>query len=134
MMKLSKFVLAFGLSSGMLASAQSGTGGDWQVSVSPYLWLPGVHGTIGAFDRDAGVWAIPIDLLSHFRLGLMGTAEVRWKRWVLPLDLIWVRLADDKALPRLGLGETTADVKASLFILTPKVGVRLLDEPKIKCD
>jgi hypothetical protein len=26
------------------------------------------------------------------------------------------------------------DVKASELILTPKVGVRLLDEPKIKCD
>ena len=55
-----------------LASAQSGSGGDWQVSVSPYLWLPGVHGTVGAFDRDAGVSASPIDLLSHFRFGLMG--------------------------------------------------------------
>jgi hypothetical protein len=133
-MKLPNFVLVFGLSPGMLASAQSGTGGNWQVSVSPYLWLPGIHGTVGAFDRDAGVSASPIDLLSHFRFGLMGTADARWKRLVLPLDLVWSRLADDKALPRLGLGATTADVKASMFILTPKVGVRLLDTPKIKCD
>jgi hypothetical protein len=133
-MKLPKFVLVFGLSSGMLASAQSGSGGDWQVSVSPYLWLPGVHGTVGAFDRDASVSASPIDLLSHFRFGLMGAADARWKRLVLPLDLIWGRLADDKAVPRPGLGATTADVKVSMFLLTPKVGVRLLDEPKIKCD
>jgi hypothetical protein len=133
-MKLPKFVLVFGLSSGMLASAQSGSGSDWQVSVSPYLWLPGVHGTVGAFDRDASVSASPIDLLSHFRFGLMGAADARWKRLVLPLDLIWGRLADDKAVPRPGLGATTADVKVSMFLLTPKVGVRLLDEPKIKCD
>jgi hypothetical protein len=133
-MKLSKFVLVVGLLSGMLASAQSGSGGDWQVSVSPYLWLPGVHGTVGAFDRDAGVSASPIDLLSHLRFGLMGDADARWKRLVLPLDLIWGRLADDKAVPRLGLGATTADVKASIFLLTPKVGVRVLDEPKVKCD
>src|SRR6185295_7627101 len=133
-MKLFTFVLVFGLLSGALASAQSGTGSDWQVSASPYLWLPGVHGTVGAFDRDASVSVSPIDLLSHFRFGLMGTADARWKRLILPLDIIWSRLADDKALPRLGLGATTADVKASLFILTPKVGVRLLDEPKIKCD
>src|SRR4051794_31822456 len=134
MMKLRKFILVFGLSSGMLASAQSGTGGDWQASVSPYLWLPGVHGTIGAFDRDAKVSASPIDLLSHFRFGLMGTADARWKRLVLPLDLIWGRFADDKAVQRRGLTATTADVKASMFVLTPKVGVRLLDERKIKCD
>jgi hypothetical protein len=133
-MKLPKFVLVLGLSSGMLASAQSGMGDDWQVSVSPYLWLPGVHGTVGAFDRDAGVSASPIDLLSHLRFGLMGTVDARRKRLVLPLDLIWGRLADDKAAPRLGLGATTADVRVSMFMLTPKVGVRLLDEPKIKCD
>ena len=133
-MKLARFLLVFGLSSGLVASAQSGTGGDWQVSVSPYLWFPGIHGTVGAFDRDASVSASPIDLLSHFRFGLMGAADARWQRLVLSSDLLWVRLADDKAVPRVGLGATTADVKVSMFILTPKVGVRLLDEPKIKCD
>src|SRR6476659_6212436 len=97
-MKPPKFVL----SSGMLASAQSGTGCDWQVSVSRYLWLPGVHGTVGALALDAGVSASPIDLLSHFRFGLMGAADARWERSVLSLDLIWGRLADDKAAPRLG--------------------------------
>lgn len=76
-MKLQRFILVLGCSSGMLAFAQSGTGGDWQVSVSPYLWLPGVNGTVGAFDRDANVSASPIDLLSHFRFGLMGTADAR---------------------------------------------------------
>jgi opacity protein-like surface antigen len=48
--------------------------------------------------------------------------------------VIWSRLGADKALPSIGLGAATADVKASMFILTPKVGIRLLDEPKIKCD
>lgn len=134
MIKFRNFVLVFGLWSGMLASAQSGTGGDWHMSVSPYLWFPGVHGTLGAFDRDASVSASAIDLLSHFRFGLMGTAEARRGRLLFPVDVFWVRLADDKAVTRLGLAATTADVKASLFILTPKIGVRLLDEPKIKCD
>ena len=112
-MKLPNLALAFGLSSGIVASAQSGTGGDWQVSVSPYLWLPGVHGTVGAFDRDANVSVSPGELLSHFRFGLMGTADVRWKRLVLPLDVIWARFADDKALPGVLLGATSADVKVS---------------------
>ena len=94
-MKLSTFVLVFGLSSGILASAQSGTGSDWQVSASPYLWLPGVHGTIGAFDRDANVSASPIDLLSQFRFGLMGTADARRERLLVSLDMIWSRLGDD---------------------------------------
>jgi hypothetical protein len=132
-MKLSNFVLVFGLSSGMLASAQSGSGSDWRASVSPYLWFPGAQGTVGAFNRDANISASAIDLLSHFRFGLMGEADTRWKRLVLPLDLAWVRLADDKAVPTV-LGAMTADVKVSMLLLTPKIGVRLLDEPKIKCD
>ena len=98
-MKLSKIYISLRVLVGSLAFAQSGTGGDWQVSMSPYLWLPGVHGTVGAFDRDASVSASPIDLLSHFRFGLMGTVDARWKRLVLPLDMFWVRLGDDKALP-----------------------------------
>ena len=41
---------------------------QWHLSVSPYLWFPGTHGTAGAFNRDIGYRASAIDLLSHFRL------------------------------------------------------------------
>jgi hypothetical protein len=133
-MTLRSLVFIVGLASAIPVSAQSGTGDDLHVSVTPYLWFPGVHGTIGAFDRDANISASPIDLLSHFRFGLMGTVDARWKRLVVPMDLLWVRLGADKALPFPNLAAQTVDVKASELILTPKVGVRLLDEPKIKCD
>lgn len=53
---------------------------------------------------------------------------------MLPLDMFWVRLGDDKALPFPNVLTKTVDVKASMFMLTPGVGVRLLDEQKIKCD
>jgi hypothetical protein len=110
------------------------SGAPWHFSVTPYLWLPGIHGTAGAFDREVGVHANAIDLLSHFRFGLMGTVEARWKRFVLPLDIIWARLEDSKAVPYPGFGASTANMKASMFILTPKVGFRLLDQEKIKID
>jgi len=107
---------------------------QWRISVTPYLWFPGVHGNIGALDRDVSVHASAIDVLSHFRFGLMAFADARWKRLVLPLDVFWVRLEDDKALPFPNLAARTADVKAGAFILTPKVGYRLADEEKIKFD
>ena len=47
----------------------------WHFAVSPYLWFPGVHGTIGALGRDVSFKASPGDLLSHFRFGLMGLLE-----------------------------------------------------------
>ena len=102
--------------------------------MSPYLWFPGVHGTVGAGSHDASVHASPGDVLSHFRFGLMGAVEGRYKRLVLPLDIMWVRLGDDKALPGPNLGAATANVIASEFILTPKIGFRVVDQEKLKID
>jgi hypothetical protein len=107
---------------------------DWHFAVSPYLWFPGVHGTIGAFGRDVSVHATPGDLLSNFRFGLMGAFEARYKRIVLPLDLMWIRLEDDKALPFPNLMATKAKLTGSELLLTPKIGYRLLDEKRIKID
>jgi hypothetical protein len=111
--------------------ASSAADSGWHLA--PYLWLPGVHGTIGALGRAANISASPGDLLSHFRFGLMGVVEVRYKRIVLPLDLMWVRLEDDKALP-LQLKTITANVKASEFILSPQIGFRLVDQKQLKID
>ena len=106
----------------------------WHLAVSPYLWFPGVHGTIGAFGRDVSVHATPGDLLSNFRFGLMGSVEARYKRIVLPLDLMWIRLEADRALPFPNLMVTTAKLKGSELLLTPKIGYRLLNEERIKID
>ena len=160
-MKLKHFALAFGLSCGAVAWAQSqdggsesaaialpdadlpdpppptataGAAGEWHFTVTPYLWFPGVHGTAGAFNRDVGVHASVWDVLSHLRFGLMGTAEARRGPIVLPLDVFWVRLRDDGADPFPNLSARTADFKAGLFILTPKVGLRLVNEEKVKLD
>jgi hypothetical protein len=107
---------------------------EWHLVLSPYLWFPGVHGTIGARDELASIHASAADLLSHFRFGLMGAADLSYKRLLTPIDMIWVRLGDDKALPGLGLGAITANVKASEFILTPKIGFRVLKREKLTID
>jgi hypothetical protein len=107
---------------------------DWHFAVSPYLWFPGVHGTIGALGRDTSVHVTPGDLLSNVRFGLMGLVDTRYKRIVVPLDIVWVRLEDDKALPFPNLPVTTANLKGSEFILTPKVGYRLVDSQIVKID
>lgn len=160
-MKLIHFALAVGLSCGVVPLAQAqdggadlpavavpdpdlpdapapaakpGAAGEWHFTVTPYLWFPGVHGTVGAFNRDVGVHASAWDLLSHLRFGLMGTAEARRGHIVLPLDIFWVRLRDDDANPFPNLNARTADFRAGLFILTPKVGLRLVNEEKIKLD
>jgi len=117
-------------------TTQDVTGKDdqWHLSVSPYLWFGGTHGTLGAFGHDVGFKASAGDLLSHFRFGIMGAVEARRNRLLLSTDLMVVRLQDDHALPLPGFGADSATLKATSFILTPKVGVRLLDGKMIKAD
>jgi hypothetical protein len=106
---------------------------DWHFAVSPYLWFPGVHGTVGARGHDASIHASPGDLLSHFRFGLMGLVDTRYKRIVIPVDMMWIRLGANNALP-LTDEAVTAHVKGSEFILTPKIGYRLVDSEIVKID
>jgi hypothetical protein len=108
---------------------------QWHLSVSPYLWFPGVHGTVGALGRDASFSASPSDLLSHFRFGIMGAVEARRNRLLIPIDLMWIRLEDDRARPfPPGLLATSANLKATEFIFTPKIGFRLVNGKKITAD
>jgi hypothetical protein len=110
------------------SSADSG----WHLTVAPYLWFPGVHGTVGAFNRDASVHVSPADLLSHFRFGLMGFVEPRYNRLVLPIDMMWVRLEANNTLANLP--NVTANVTGSEFILTPKIGYRVVNQDRLKID
>ena len=110
----------------------SAPAGDWHFLVSPYLWFPGVHGGIGVNGAQiVGIHASAGDLLSHFRFGLMGVVEPSYKRIVMPLDIVWARLGDDRAFTNLG---TVGNFKASEFILTQKFGYRLVETKMFQID
>jgi len=121
-------------SQGGTAQGGNATDNQWHVAVSPYLWFGGVHGTLGAFSHEVGFKASAGDLLSHFRFGIMGAVEARRSRLLLSTDLMVVRLQDDHALPFPGFGADSATLKATSFILTPKLGVRLIDGKTFKAD
>jgi hypothetical protein len=107
---------------------------QWHLFVSPYLWLAGVHGTVGAFGKDVSFRASPSDLLSHAKFGLLGAVEARRNRILTTIDMLYLRLGDNRAVPFPGLEESTANLTASLFVFTPKVGIRLINEKKLKAD
>jgi len=117
-------------------TAQGGTGTDnqWHLSVSPYLWFAGAHGTVNVLNRGVGFSASPADLLSKLRFGLMGAVEARKSRFLLSADAMWIGLKVDHATPFPNVGATSATIKATEFLLTPKVGVRLYDGKMIKAD
>jgi hypothetical protein len=120
--------------SGPPQAGPTGPDNAWHFAVSPYLWFPGVHGTAsGPNGNGLSFRASPGDLLSNFRFGLMGAVEASRKRFVASIDLLWIRLEDDKAraFPR---GVTSANIKATEFLLTPKIGLRVINEEKFKID
>ena len=112
-------------------SKPSGDESDWHVSIAPYVWFVGLHGTSGPPGAQMSVHESPGDLLSQLRFGLMGTVQVRHKRLLLPVDVFWVRMESKQSL-RTELGVISEDTKTREFILAPKVGYFLIDNNKLK--
>jgi len=112
-------------------SKPSGDESDWHVTIAPYMWFLGLHGTSGPPGAQMSVHESPGDLLSQWRFGLMGAVGVRHKRLLLPVDVFWVRLESKQSLPT-ELGVISEDTKTREFILAPKVGYRLIDKDKLK--
>ncbi len=116
--------------------AQPNSTGDddkWHMVISPYLWFPGISGTVGAFGHDVSVHASPGDILSNFEMGLAAAGEIRRNRLVIPLDFLWIRLEADKATP-FDPGVSYAKLHLGEVMLTPGIGYRIVDHEKIKVD
>ena len=106
---------------------------DWHVALTPYLWFAGVSGTTGVFGHNANMHVSAGDLLSHFRVGLMLYTEAKKNRFVLPLDVLWIKLRADHATPfDPGISNVRLDINE--VMITPEAGYRVVDSEKIKID
>jgi len=63
----------------------------------------------------------------------MGVIEPRYKRIVMPLDIFWIRLGDDRALPN-SPNQGVVNLHMTEFFLTQKVGYRVIDNERLKID
>jgi len=102
---------------------------DWHVNTNVYLWFAGMHGTVGADGFEASVHASASEVFSKFNIGFMDTTEFQKRRFVIPIDFMWVKLSDDKAIPFLP--DYSVKAKVTQTILTPKVGYVLVDHEKL---
>lgn len=77
----------------ILAAGAAQAGEDWEVSVSPYVWGPGIVGD-SQVPPDGPTADIEItfkDILSHLTGGFMGTAEARKGRFGILGDVGYVK-------------------------------------------
>ena len=100
----------------------------WQFQFSPYLWIAGINGRTGlgnlVVDVDAGLTDENVDL----NFGLMGTFEARKKRFIILTDFQYSNLGTNRATP--GPLFTTAEADFKTFVLDPKIGYRIINNPE----
>ncbi len=112
---------------------QSAPDNTLHIAVTPYIWFAGVHGDVGALGHEASVHADFSDIFKYVNIGAMGTVELRYNRFVIPLDVVWIKLSDNRALP-FDQGVDSVHAKLNETILTPKIGYRMVDKRRFKVD
>jgi len=105
----------------------------WHIDVAPYLWFPGVFGTVGSAGHDSSIHVTSIDVLSNFNFGLAGAMEARYERLLIPIDFMWVKLSDDRGIPITDNVESV-HVKLNEDLFTPKIGYRVLNRSRFRAD
>jgi hypothetical protein len=114
------------------AAADSDSG--WHFAISPYLWLPGVNGTLGALGYETGVHVSPADLVSNVNIGIMALTDIQYNRIIMPIDFMWAKISDSRSIPYNPSVITSAKAKLNEVILTPKIGYRVIDNERLKID
>lgn len=105
------WLIAFGLLVAPCADAQTaGSPADrWQFSITPYLWLPNVDGTLN-FSTPPGTGGSPSvsvgpnDYLENLDFVLMLAGEARKGNWAIFSDLIYLDFSDEEGAVRTVTG------------------------------
>ena len=91
--------------------------------ITPYLWMAGMKGTVGAKGLSTEVGKNFSDLVSDIDAGAMATARFRWGHFVVTGDFNWVKLSSDGDTP--GNLFSGAEVEAETFMASLSLGYRL---------
>jgi len=87
---------------GPLSAPAQTPGDEWKFSITPYLWLPNIDGTLkysvppgagGSPEVEVG----PNDYLENLRFAMMISGEVRKGRWLAFTDFIYLDFSDEES-------------------------------------
>ncbi|CAN5403172.1 hypothetical protein BH10ACI4_BH10ACI4_12690 [soil metagenome] len=107
----------------------------WHVSLSPYLWLAGLNGTVGIGGHVADVHQSFGDILGNIKVGFMGFGEVRRGRIGLLTDVIYLRVGDQTAVSVTGLPfAVPIKATADAFTIKPAFAYRAYANRRIAID
>jgi hypothetical protein len=101
------------------ATIATANSSPWQISLTPYLWLPRVVGTANvpitgtqkSFTLDTN------ELLNHLNLAAMGTFDVHYQRFGFFTDVIYLDLgASHSGYHNFGIGDPSIPVTTSAYL------------------
>jgi hypothetical protein len=103
---------------------------QWHYYATVYLWIPGIHGTVGIRGFDTSVHVSAGEIFSNFKGGFLGAFTPAYGRFSAPVDFIWMRLKPSKEIafnPAYSVQTTL-----NFSIVTPKVNYLLWNNPKLR--
>ena len=105
----------------------------WSFAVAAYLWAAGIEGDIAQFglptvDIDASF----SDIFDYLDFAAMASAEIRYDRFGLFTDLMYVKLSGASA--SLGILSDRIEVDTETLVFTAAPEYRLLDRPRGSLD
>lgn len=106
------------------ATSQSASPEDWEFSVTPYVFLPRLRGTIGVLGETAEVNASFADIFRNLDFAAMGTFEARKRNWSVLVDGMYMSLSGQKVTPSILFSDIDVEVKE--VVITPQVGYRVV--------
>lgn len=107
------------------APRQAGSPSDWEFAFTPYFYMTGLKGTIGARGRTSEIDMSFADIFNSFKFGLMGALEAKKGKFVIVNDLMWVRLGEERDTP--GGLYSSRKLGVNLFVLDPEAGYRVYE-------
>jgi len=114
--------------------AGSSSDPSWRFDFAPYVFVPGIHGTVGALGHDLSVHVSGSDVLSNFNGGLAGIFEADKGRFVMPINFFWARLATTKDFLLTDLDQRSARLELNQVVFNPMAGFRVADTEHLKVD
>jgi len=114
--------------------AGSSSDPSWRFDLAPFIYVPGIHGTVGARGHDLSVHVSGSDVLSNFNGGLAGIFEADKGRFVMPVNFFWARLATTKDFLLTDAGQRSARLELNQTVFNPMAGFRVADTEHLKVD
>ena len=92
-------------SKGTIALTPAPTATEWQHSIAPYLWIPGIEGQMGVNGIVSDVDASQSDILSHLDFGgFLGLTGQKGK-WGYYVDIEYLKLSSEADIDNLPISE-----------------------------